>query len=1102
VRVAYYSPLPPERSGIADYSALLLPALQRLIDVDVVRRGRTRPVAADVSLYHVGNDPEAHAWIVDALRRRPGVVVLHEFVLHHLVAGLTIGRKDGPGYLAAMERDAGVPGRLLAHGVLDGRVPPPWETRPDEFPLAGEVLASATGLIVHSHYVERHAREVFDGPVWRIPHPAWPMPDVIPAQVEGRPLFGCFGHLNASKRIPQLLDAFAAVRQRHPHAKLLLVGPASPRFDSKRLSGEGVERIDYVEEQRLWSLMAACDACISLRSPTMGETSGSVIRALSLGRPLVVSDVGWFAELPDDVALKVPVDEDELPALAAALELLASSDPTQLSMSDAAREYAREHDVAQVAEEYVAALEEAAGGTVVADAVVGDVARAAAEIGVDPDSEFATELAGRLDEVGLARNGRPEPAPPVPRSRFARIPAWAWLVALVVVSAVFRYGLSRRVVAPWIMVDELIYSELAKSFASTGHFLIRDVNHGAYGAVYPLLIAPAWRAFSSVPDAYAAAKTIGSVLMSLAAIPTYFLGRRVLSPLWALAAAVLAVAVPSMMYTGTLMTETVFYPIFVGVSLALVLALERPTATRQLVVLAACLLAFLTRSQAIVLIPAVATAPLVLAWLDRRRVVRVVREFRVLYGILVAAVGGALLVQLARGRSPFDLLGSYSVTGHADYRVDQVLKWLLYHLAELDLYLGVLPFAALLLLVALGRSLDRPLRVLLAATLPLAGWLLLEVAAFASALSPRVQERNLFYVAPLFFVALLAWIERGMPRPPRAAAIAVVVAAALPGALPYHKLIDTSAESDTLALLPLWWLQETVVGLNTVAVVVVAAAALLGIVFLTISPRYALVLPALVFLWFAFATERIERFDHGFPKASIGALYQGITASSRDWVDKTVGRDADVAFLYSGADPTQQPLTLWENEFYNRSIGPVYDLRQQSMGDLPETKVRQRADGVLVTPDGRPVRTRYVLSDDTVPLAGELIGRDDVRGMLLRRTGGALAIASHVSGTFPDGWSGPRVTYRRLRCRGGTVTAVVASDANLFSRPQTVRAAGRSVTFEPGDVGRLTVPLRPEGDVCRVTFTVTPTAIPAVVNGAADGRRLGARFAEFEYRAP
>src|SRR5436190_20870636 len=173
------------------------------------------------------------------------------------------------------------------------------------------------------------------------------------------------------------------------------------------------------------------------------------------------------------------------------------------------------------------------------------------------------------------------------------------------------------------MVDELIYSELAKSFAATGHFLVRDVHHGAYPIVYPLLIAPAWRVFGSVPDAYAAAKPLGSVAMSLTAIPVYFLARRLLRPGWALFAAGLALAVPSLMYTGTLMTETVFYPVFACVVLVVVRALERPTLWRQGVLLGLCVLAFLTRPQAIVLIPAVACAPLALAWLDRRRMMRV-----------------------------------------------------------------------------------------------------------------------------------------------------------------------------------------------------------------------------------------------------------------------------------------------------------------------------------------------------------------------------------------------------------------------------------------------------------------------------------------------
>ncbi|MEO5575568.1 MAG: hypothetical protein ABIR67_10595, partial [Gaiellaceae bacterium] len=148
MKVAYYSPMPPERSGIADYSAHLVLAFRERVDVQVVRRGRTRPArGTDLSLYHVGNNPDAHGWIVEALRRRPGVVVLHDFVLHHLVAGLTIGRRDGHGYLDAMEREGGVVGRLLGHAVLDKRIPPLWESRPEDYHLAGEVLDLATGLV-------------------------------------------------------------------------------------------------------------------------------------------------------------------------------------------------------------------------------------------------------------------------------------------------------------------------------------------------------------------------------------------------------------------------------------------------------------------------------------------------------------------------------------------------------------------------------------------------------------------------------------------------------------------------------------------------------------------------------------------------------------------------------------------------------------------------------------------------------------------------------------------------------------------------------------------------------------------------------------------
>jgi glycosyltransferase involved in cell wall biosynthesis len=400
MRVAYYSPLPPSRSGVADYSALLLPALRERLEVVVARPGRfRREPKAEVCLYHVGNDAEAHGWIVEALRRRPGVVVLHDFVLHHLVVGLTFGRGDMAAYLSAMEREAGLVGRLLGHAVLDNKIPPLWETRPEDFPLAGEVLQGATGLIVHSRYVEERARAIgFEGPIRRIAHPAWASPRVEPAPVAGTPVYGCFGNLTDGKRIPQLLSAFAQVHARQPEARLLLVGSASPRLPLADLP-DGVIRKEHVPEDELWSLMAACDAVVSLRWPTMGETSGTAIRALVLGKPLVVSDVGWFSELPDEVALKVPVDGDEERTLVAALESLASERVCAAMGEAALRLVEREHRLDRVAEAYAAALETFAGAPAVDERVLHEVARAGSEVGLGP--EDAALLAARLREVGL-----------------------------------------------------------------------------------------------------------------------------------------------------------------------------------------------------------------------------------------------------------------------------------------------------------------------------------------------------------------------------------------------------------------------------------------------------------------------------------------------------------------------------------------------------------------------------------------------------------------------------------------------------------------------------------------------------------------------------
>lgn len=414
MRVAYFSPMPPEETGIADYSALLLPELEQRVDVVVPKRGRLRrPRGTDISVYQIGNNPDAHDWIVEALRRAPGLVVLHEFVLHHLVAGMTLGRRNGRGYIDAMHREAGVPGRLIAHGVVDGVVASPWESCPERFPLAGEIFPFARGMIVHSHYVEDRLRGAgYVGPIWRVPHPAWPPPgpdsDSVSSMRAGAEfLVLSFGNLNANKRVVPLLEAFGRLRELVPGASLVLAGSETSQLGLEDRIAElaledVVTRLGRVDEATLWSLIQAADVCVALRHPTMGETSGAVLRALSVGLPVVVSDEGWYSELPDAAAVKIPVDATEHNTLVATLELLAHRSDVRATMSRVARELvAAEHGVGRVADGYVEAIEGIAGNDRVEAEVVDDVARSAAEVGLDPADPDVAAMGRYLRELGL-----------------------------------------------------------------------------------------------------------------------------------------------------------------------------------------------------------------------------------------------------------------------------------------------------------------------------------------------------------------------------------------------------------------------------------------------------------------------------------------------------------------------------------------------------------------------------------------------------------------------------------------------------------------------------------------------------------------------------
>jgi hypothetical protein len=690
------------------------------------------------------------------------------------------------------------------------------------------------------------------------------------------------------------------------------------------------------------------------------------------------------------------------------------------------------------------------------------------------------------------------------RARAAAVPAWGWLVGIVVVSAALRMALAHRIVTPWIMVDELVYSELAKSLAAHGHFLVRGVPSNGYGFVYPALIAPAFGLFDSVPHAYALAKDINAVVMSLAAVPAYFLARRLVAPVPALAAAVLSLVIPSLLYTGTLMTENVFYPLFLLTSLLLVLTLERPTPLRQGLLLALCGVGFATRAQAIAFIPAVLVAPLLHGWIERDLRARL-RRFATLYGIVGGFTALALVATAARGRSPLTLLGAYRAATNNGYTFSGVFHYLLWHAAELDLYVGVVPLAALLALWFAPRSMSPAARAYAAATLPLVVFFLAEVAAFASTESFRIEERNDFYLAPLMLIALVGLAgDRVVPRSRRPVVVAALIAGTLPVAVPFAKFVNPSAISDTFGILPWWWLQDQGIHFGLLRFVALGVSLVAAAAFALVPRRFAIVFSVLAIAYLVCCTLVVENGRHGIHQASVGSLWAGIRVAHPDWIDRAVGSDGHVAFVWHYAGETRP---LWNNEFFNRSVAGVYtvDGPDPADGGLPETPVTERPDGTLVTATGRSPRVGYAVS--YTDIAGTPIARDLRIGLALYRVDGPLVVLTRVTGIYPDDtWSGRRVTYRRLRCSGGHLSVRLGTDEHLFSTAQVVTATvGKRdvarISVPPSTQPTLRVPLRADASgTCSVTFTMQQVRVPALMQrGNKDTRQLGAHFLAIDY---
>lgn len=366
MRIGFFSPLPPARSGVADYSAALLGALRKHGDVE------TGAADADIALYHIGNN-SLHRDIYFRAIRYPGVAVLHDAALNHFF----LGQLDRAAYLDEFVYNYGEWNRGLAEDLWASRARSAADPRYFEYAMLKRIAESSLAIIVHNpaaaQVVFRHNPEarVVEIPHLFAPPPAPQAVDTLRfrAELGLKPrtlLAGVFGHLRESKRLCPILRAMDRVWNSGADVTLLVQG-AFASSDLERAvmpliqGNPRVLRIGALPEAGFWRWAAAADVCLNLRYPRAAETSGIAIRMMGIGKPVIFSAGEEIARLPLNARLAVDPGPQEDATLADTLLWLAHDREAGEQIGrNAAEHIAREHGVERVAAQYWSALESAA----------------------------------------------------------------------------------------------------------------------------------------------------------------------------------------------------------------------------------------------------------------------------------------------------------------------------------------------------------------------------------------------------------------------------------------------------------------------------------------------------------------------------------------------------------------------------------------------------------------------------------------------------------------------------------------------------------------------------------------------------------------------
>ena len=380
MRVGYCSPFNPMKSGISDFSEELVFALKKYIEVVIF--SPVVPVnekilntfevhqlseldnnelrnTLDQLVYHIGNNGICHGDIVEMLEKYPGIVELHEWGLHHLVAEKVLSEKGKEAYLEMAYYCHGKRGIKIAEKFFSGQSGYPWETHPIDMNMARPYIEQATGIIVHTEMMKQLVLGIRNNmPIAKIIlHSMDIIDDPLEFKVQCRTslgfptkkiIMGAFGFATSSKRIIPTLDALAKVKKTTDDFIYTLVGEVANDIDiqneiSKRGLTSNIIITGFAPLETFKLYMGACDFCLNLRYPTQGETSGSLHRMLGMGKPAIVTDIGAFSDYPDNVVIKVRCDHNEVEDIYKAIVLLVTKKNELKKRSEAALEFAKKH---------------------------------------------------------------------------------------------------------------------------------------------------------------------------------------------------------------------------------------------------------------------------------------------------------------------------------------------------------------------------------------------------------------------------------------------------------------------------------------------------------------------------------------------------------------------------------------------------------------------------------------------------------------------------------------------------------------------------------------------------------------------------------------